>query len=65
MAHWQTEQDKQALADFRAHNRKVAELKKGLWDFQQIFWSPSFPEQKAWALQMIKSIEHELHQLES
>jgi len=62
---WQTEQEKQALADFRAHNRKVAELKQELADFREIFWHPAFPQQKAWALQMIKSIEHELDQLQS
>jgi len=62
--HWMTEQDKQALADFRAHNRKVAELKQELADFRDIFWQPDFPEQKTWALQQIKSIEHELEQLE-
>ena len=63
--HWQTEQEKQALADFRAHNRLVSGLKKDLADFREIFWHPAFPQQKAWALQMTKSIEHELDQLQS
>ena len=63
--HWQTEQEKQALADFRAWRRQVAELKQDLADFREIFWLPAFPEQKTWAQHMIKSIEHELHQLEN
>ena len=62
--HWQTEQDKQALADFRAHNRRVSELKQDLWEFKMI-QENSDPRIRTWALQMIKSIEHELHQLES
>lgn len=63
--HWQTEQEKQALANFRATNRRIAVLQRELADFREIFWSPSFPEQRAWALQMTKSIEHELDQLQS
>ena len=62
---WQTEQEKQALADFRATNRKIRVLERELADFRDIFWQPAFPEQKAWALQMIKSIENELDQLQS
>ena len=62
--HWQTEQDKQALADFRAHNRQVAELKQDLWEFKMI-QENSDPNVRTWALQMIKSIEHELRQVES
>lgn len=63
--HWQTEQDKQALADFRAHNRHINELRSDLADLKYIFWHTSQSERKAWALQMIKSIEHELDQLHS
>ena len=62
---WHTEQEEQALADWRATNREIAELNQELADFREIFWAPAFPEQKAWALQMIKSIEHELDQLQS
>ena len=62
---WQTEQEKQALADWRATNRKIRVLERELADFREIFWAPMFPEQKSWALQMIKSIEHELDQLQS
>ncbi len=62
---WQAEQEKQALADFRAHNRKVAELQQELADLREISWHPAWPQQKAWTLQMIKSIEHELDQLQS
>ena len=63
--HWQTEQEKPALADFRAHNRLVTELKKDLADFREIFWHPTHDGQRAWAEVMIKSIEHELDQLQS
>jgi len=62
---WQTEEEIQALADFRARVRKIDELQQELADFREIFWHPAFPQQKAWALQMIKSIEHELDQLQS
>ena len=62
---WQTEQEEQALADFRATNRRIRVLQRELADFREIFWSPVFPEQKSWALQMIKSIEHELDQLQA
>jgi hypothetical protein len=62
--HWQTDEDKQALADFRAHNRKASELKQELWEFKQIQHGHG-DAVTSWALQMIKSIEHELHQLES
>jgi len=64
MAHWQTDEEKQALADWRAHNRKVSELKQELWDFN-IIKEHSDPNARSWVLQMIKSIEHELHQLQS
>lgn len=62
---WQTEQEKQALANFRATNRKIRVLRRELADFRSIFWQPASPEQKTWALQMIKSIENELDQLQS
>ena len=61
---WQTEQEEQALRDFRATNRKIAELEQDLWDFRMIQQN-STPEAGSWALQMIKSIEHELDQLQS
>jgi hypothetical protein len=61
---WQTTQEKQALADFRADRKHREELLMDLSDFREIFWHHELPETKAWALQMIKSIEHELHQLE-
>lgn len=63
--HWQTEQEKQALADFRATNRKIMALECELWELKLVQSSSTFPEQKAWALQMIKSIEHELHELKA
>ncbi|MBT5286047.1 MAG: hypothetical protein HOL29_08795 [Euryarchaeota archaeon] len=61
---WQTTQETQALAAFRADRRHREELLADLSDFREIFWHHELPETKAWALQMIKSIEHELHQLE-
>lgn len=61
--HWIDEDSKQAVADWRAHNRKVAELKQEIRDFRDIFWNPAFPEQKVWARQQIQSIEHELDQM--
>ena len=61
---WQTTQETQALADFRADRRSRGDLLADLSDFREIFWHHELPETKAWALQMIKSIEHELHQLE-
>ena len=61
---WQSEEEKQALSDFRAHNRKIKVLEQELFDFKQIQQSPT-PEVGSWALQMIKSIEHELDQLKS
>lgn len=61
--HWQTEQEKQALADWRADMRKERQLRKELLELQQVAHSPQSQEQFTWALQMIKSVEHELHQL--
>ena len=62
---WQTTEEIEALAAFRADRRLREELLQELADFQEIFWHPIHPEQKAWARQMIKSIEHELDQLGS
>jgi len=62
--HWQTEQEKQALADFRATNRRIRVLERELWELKLIQQN-STPEAGSWALQMIKSIEHELDQLQS
>ena len=62
--HWQTEQDKQVLADFRTHNRRVSELKQELWEFKMIQENSDL-RIRTWALQMIKSIENELHWIES
>tara|TARA_B100001063_G_scaffold226510_1_gene236174 strand:- start:270 stop:464 length:195 start_codon:yes stop_codon:yes gene_type:complete len=62
---WQTTQEKEALAAFRADRRHREELQSDLRDFREIFWHHELPETKTWALHMIKSIEHELHQLDS
>ena len=61
---WQTDEEIQALADFRATNRRIRVLKRELWEFELIQQN-STPEAGSWALQMIKSIEHELDQLRS
>lgn len=60
---WHTEQEEQALADFRATNRRIRILERELWEFKLIQQN-STPEAGNWALQMIKSIEHELDQLQ-
>ena len=62
--HWLTEQEKQALADFRATDRRIKALEQELWEFKLV-QSHSTPEAGSWALQMIKSIEHELDQLKA
>lgn len=61
--HWIDEDSKKAVADWRAENRHIAELKTDLADFREIFWHPQHDGQRAWAEMMIKSIEHELDQL--
>ena len=61
--HWQTEQEKQALSSWRADMRKERQLRKELLELQQIAHNPQSQEQFTWALQMIKSIKHELHEL--
>ena len=58
--HWQTEEVIQALSDFRAHNRKVAQLKKELAEFKKILVNTEDPDQFDWAVMMFKSIRHEL-----
>lgn len=61
---WQTQQEKDALYQFRQWRRQVEELKADLSDFTNIFWSSNDRNTKQWATMMIKSIKHELHQLE-
>jgi len=62
--HWQTEQEKQLLSDFRARQRRIKVLTRELWELKLV-QHHSAPEAGGWALQMIKSIEHELDQLQS
>ena len=61
--HWLTEEDRQALSNWRAEQRKERQLRKELLEFQQIAHNPQSHQQFVWALQMIKSIRHELHEL--
>ena len=58
-----TEQEKQALLDFRNHNRKVAELNRELFNMKELIITPHFKGQDVWAKNMVKSIAHELDQL--
>jgi hypothetical protein len=62
---WQSQDELNALAAFRADRRLREELNQELADFRAIFWDPASPEQQAWAGHMIRSIEHELHQLDA
>jgi len=63
--HWHTEQEEQALSNWRATMRKERQLRKELLELQQIAHRPQSQQQLAWALQMIKSVKHELDQLQS
>ena len=63
--HWMPEEDKQALASIRRERRYIDELKTDLADFREIFWAPIDGGQRSWADQMIKSIEHELNEIEA
>jgi len=60
--HWQTDEDRQALRSWRAEMRKEKQLRKELLELQQVAHHPQSHEQFVWALQMIKSIKHELRQ---
>ena len=62
---WHNEQEEKALADWRAQMRKERQLKKELLELQQVAHNPRSQEQFIWALQMIKSIKHELEELQS
>ncbi len=62
---WQTTEEKEALATFRADRKLREELTQDLADFLVIYWHPTHPEQKVWAGHMIKSIEHELSELDN
>ena len=62
---WQSQDELDALAAFRADRRLREELTQELADFRAIFWNPASPEQRSWAGHMIRSIEHELHQLDA
>ena len=60
---WQSQEEIEALAQFRADRRKRLELQADLTDFAEIFWSSNDQQTKAWAQHQMKSIKHELHQL--
>ena len=60
---WQSQQEIDALAQFRADRDRRLELQADLADFAEIFWSSNDHQTKAWAQLQIKSIKHELHEL--
>ena len=60
---WHSQQEIDALARFRADRRRRLELQADLADFADIFWSSNDHQTKAWAQLQIKSIKHELHEL--
>ena len=62
---WQTQDELDALAQFRADRRRNEELHQELMDFTDIFFASKDPRQKAWAKQMINSVKHELDQLKA
>ena len=59
------DQTKAAVLKHKREQRYVAELKQDLADFRDIFWAPIDGGQRSWADQMIKSIEHELAEIEA
>ena len=62
---WQSQDELDALAQFRTDRRRNEELHQELMDFTDIFFDSKDPRQKAWAKQMIKSVKHELDQLKA
>ena len=62
---WQSQNELDALAQFRADRRRNEELHQELMDFTDIFFDTKDPRQKAWAKQMINSVKHELDQLKA
>lgn len=57
------ETTKKAVLQHKREQRYIAELNRDLADFRDIFWAPTHDGQRAWAEQMIKSIEHELAEI--
>ena len=60
---WQSIEDKQALSDWRAWMQKDRQLRNELIELQQTALITEDPRHRAWVGHMIKSIEHELHEL--
>ena len=60
------EQTKKAVLQHKRNNRYIAELKQDLEDYNAIIECPCADGgQRSWAHQMIKSIEHELAEIEA
>tara|TARA_Y100001937_G_scaffold125488_1_gene192400 strand:- start:1535 stop:1729 length:195 start_codon:yes stop_codon:yes gene_type:complete len=60
---WQSKNELDALAKFRADRDRRLDLMADLADFYDIFWSSNDHQTKAWAQLQIKSIKHELNSL--
>ena len=58
------DQTKAAVLKHKREQRYIAELNRDLDDFRAIFWAPAFDEQRLWAQDQIKSIVHELEEIE-
>lgn len=59
------DQTKEAVLSYKREQRYIAELNRDLEDFRAIFWAPMFDEQRIWAQHQIKSILHELDEIEA
>ena len=59
------DQTKAAVLSHKREQRYIAELNRDLDDFRAIFWAPAFDEQRLWAQDQIKSIVHELEEIEA
>lgn len=59
------DQTKSVVLKHKREQRYIAELNRDLEDFRDIFWAPAFDEQRLWAQDQIKSIVHELDEIEA
>ena len=62
----QEDQTKQAVTNWKRENRYIAELNADLADFRDLFWEPQANDElRLWAQDQIKSIVHELDEIEA
>ena len=59
------DQTKAVVLNHKREQRYIAELNRDLEDFRDIFWAPSSDEQRLWSQDQIKSIVHELDEIEA